>query len=130
MLLYEKETFEIRGCIYNIYKEFRNYHKEIVYHNSLANDLEKKGFDVARNKRVTICHNGTKVGTYIPDLIVNGKIMIEIKCKPRILMQDRKQFWHYLKTAGYRLGLLVNFGVENGVQIERKIFDFKQPHSA
>lgn len=122
-LLYEKESYDIRGCIYKIYKQYRNYHKEVVYHNSLYDDLILIGYRVEKNKRIYIYYNNKKVGTYVPDLVVNEIIIIELKCKPKLTMQDRKQFWHYLKSTNYKLGFLVNFGNPNGVEIERKVFD-------
>ncbi len=122
-LLYEKESYEIRGVMYDIYKTYRNYHKEIVYHNSIYNDLIDKKYRVEKNKRINIYHNSKKVGTYVPDLVINNIIVIELKCKPKISMEDRKQFWHYLKSTDYKLGFLINFGNPNGVEIERKIFD-------
>jgi GxxExxY protein len=63
------------------------------------------------------------VGTYVPDLVVNDIIIIEIKCKPYLTKEDHKQFWHYLKSTKYRLGFLINFGNLNGVEIERRIYD-------
>ncbi|MCD6528552.1 GxxExxY protein, partial [bacterium] len=85
-------------------------------------DLIFKGYKVEREKRINIYHRGKKVGTYIPDLVVNDIILIELKCKPSLTMQDRKQFWTYLKGSKYKLGFLVNFGNPNGVEIERRIF--------
>jgi GxxExxY protein len=121
-LLYEKESYDIRGVIFNIYKEFRNFHKELVYHNSLFNDLTKLGYKVEKNKQISIYHNNKKVGVYVPDLVINDIIVIELKCKPKVTLEDRKQFWHYLKSSSYQLGFLVNFGSSDGVEIERKIF--------
>lgn len=121
-LLYEKESYDIRGVIYKVYKEYRNYHKELVYHNSLCNDLVEKGYKVDKNKKITIYHGSKKVGIYVPDLVINDIIIVELKCKPILLVQDRKQFWHYLKASKYQLGFLVNFGASGGVEIERKIF--------
>jgi GxxExxY protein len=121
-LLYEKESYDIRGCIYGIYKKFRNYHKEAVYHNSLVEDLISKSYKVDKEKRIDIYHKNKKVGTYVPDLVVNDIIIIELKSKPNLTMQDRKQFWSYLKGSKYKLGFLINFGASDGVEIERKIF--------
>ncbi|MBU4484784.1 GxxExxY protein [bacterium] len=122
-LIYEKESFEIRKCIFDIYKKYRNYHKENVYHNALLKEFEDSGFDTIKNKRISIYHKGKKVGTYVPDIVIDNKILLELKCKPRLLMADRKQFWHYLKSTDYKLGFLVNFGHSSGVEIERKVFD-------
>lgn len=66
---------------------------------------------------------GRTVGTYVPDLVVNGKICIELKAKPFLHKQDKEQFWHYLKNSNFRLGFLVNFGASNGIEIMRKVYD-------
>ena len=121
-LLYEQESYKIRGAVFAIYKEYRNYHKEKIYHNSLYNDLLKLGFKVEREKRIKVTRDGQVVGTYVPDLVIDDKTIIELKCKPKILISDRRQFWTYLKGSNYKLGFLINFGTENGVEIERKIF--------
>ena len=121
-LLYEKDSYKIRGIVYDIYKKYRNYHKESIYHNALYIDLVKSKFNVEKNKKISIYHNGEKIGTYVPDLIINDIIIIELKCKPIINLADRKQFWQYLKASKYQLGFLINFGTPNGVEIERKIF--------
>lgn len=122
MLLYEEESYKIRGAVYKIYQEFRNYHKELVYHNALYNDLVVLGFKVEKNKKIFVYHQGKRVGVYVPDLIVNNSIIIELKSKPKLFMEDIKQFWHYLKSSGYQVEFLINFGSPDGVQIERKVF--------
>ena len=63
------------------------------------------------------------MGTYVPDLIVNEVILIELKAKPILTNDDIKQFWHYLKGSNYKLGFLINFGAVGGVQIIRKVYD-------
>lgn len=47
---------------------------------------------------------------YIPDVVVNSAIIIELKSKPFITKIDEKQFWGYLKGSEYTLGFLINFG--------------------
>lgn len=129
-LLFESESYQIRRSIYQTYQEYRNYHKEEVYHNVLIKKLGDAGFDVVKNKRIFIYHKDERVGTYVPDIVVNDKIVIELKCKATLTIEDRKQFWHYLKSTEYRLGFLVNFGRSNGVEIERRVFDkARRPHS-
>lgn len=121
-LLYREETYAIRGICYKIYKQYRNAYKENIYHTILYKELMRLGFHVEKNKQIAILHNGEKVGTYIPDLIINGKILIELKTKPTLLKQDLQQFWYYLKGSSFRVGLLVNFGASDGVQIIRRVY--------
>ncbi len=122
-LLYQKESFIIRGVAFDIYKQFRNNHKERVYHNAYFLGLTYKGLIVEKEKRIDVFFNGKKVGVYVPDLIVNDSILIELKAKPRLTKEDEKQFWYYLKGTNFRLGFLINFGAPDGVEITRKVYD-------
>jgi len=120
-LIYKQESYIIQGVAFDIYKQFRNRHKEKVYHNSFYYGLKDKNLEVDKDKRIDIYYNERKVGTYTPDLVVGNKIIIELKVKPRLTQDDVKQFWHYLKGSNYKLGFLINFGAHNGIQIIRRV---------
>ena len=105
-----------------MYKKFRNRHKEKVYARALLVYLRTKGLQVEIEKQIPIYFDGEKVGIYTPDIVINGKIFLELKCKPRITKDDIKQFWYYLKAANYRLGFLINFGSPDGVEIIRRVY--------
>ncbi len=128
--LYEKETYVIRGICYEIYKKYRNAYKESVYYDIFYDDLKNASFSVEKNKQMPVYHNSKKVGVYTPDLIVDGKILIELKSKPILIKSDIQQFWQYLKGSQYKLGLLINFGAPNGVQIIRRAYDKVRRNSA
>jgi GxxExxY protein len=122
-LLYGDESYRIRGVAYDIYKEFRNRHKEKIYQNAFYLGLKRKGLNVEKEKQVKIYYKGEKVGTYTPDLVVNRRIIIELKAKPMITKDDLKQFWEYLRGSRYKLGFLINFGAVDGVDIHRRIYE-------
>ena len=122
-LLYPKESYAIRGLAFEIYKKFRNRHKEKIYHNAFCIGLKNKGLKVEKKKRINIYYCGEKVGTYEPDILVNDSIILEFKAKPSLSKEDIAQFWYYLKCSKYRLGFLVNFGTSNGVEIIRRVYD-------
>ena len=121
--LYKKESYVIQGVAFDIYKQFRNNHKEKVYHNAFYLGLTYKRFKVEKEKRINVYFDGKKVGIYTPDLIINNIILIELKAKPKITKDDIKQFWYYLKGSKYKVGYLINFGVPSGVQIIRRVYD-------
>jgi GxxExxY protein len=79
--------------------------------------------EVEKEKRIDIYYSGQKVGTYMPDLVIEDKILIELKVKPKLTQGDIKQFWYYLKGSNFKLGYLINFGLLNGVEIIRRIYD-------
>lgn len=122
-ILYKELSYQIQGSFYEVYKAFRNVHKEIVYHNALMESLKNKNLTAEKNKRIDIKFQKKKVGTYVPDIVVNNSIVIEIKCKPNVLRSDILQFWHYLKSSDFKVGYLVNFGKPHGVEIMRRIYD-------
>lgn len=131
-LLFSDLTYKIRGCCFELYKELGCGHKEVVYKRGLLIKLEKIGLKLSEEKQIPVYIEDKKIGVYVPDLVVEDKILIEIKAKPRLLKTDIKQFWHYLKSTGYKLGLLINFGKPGGVEIIRRIYDQarKFPHNS
>lgn len=74
-LIYEKESYLIRGACFDIYKIFRNTQKEVVYQKSLFEELKLKGFSVERERQLPVFYLGKKVGAYVPDLIINDTII-------------------------------------------------------
>lgn len=122
-LLYPQESFLIRGCCFNLYKELGCQHKEAIYQRGLEIKLENAGLEVNRELRISVKVEGKFVGNYTPDFVINNSILIELKAKSMLTKQDIQQFWHYLKTTNYKLGFLINFGKPGGVQIIRRVYD-------
>lgn len=120
--LFEKESYDIRGACFEVWKEFKGAFKESVIDKALTIALNNKGLVVESQKHIPIYFQGQKVGTYVPDKIVNSIILIELKNKPFITKQDEEQFWKYLKGSDYKLGFLVNFSSKN-LQIKRIVYD-------
>lgn len=122
-LLYKKESYIIQGGAFELYKQFRNRHKENVYLRAFIEYLKENGLVIEKEKQIPIYFKEKKVGVYIPDIVVDGHIFIELKCKSMITNDDIKQFWYYLKATTYKVGYLINFGNRTGVQIIRRVYD-------
>lgn len=120
-LIYPEESYKIRGACFKVWKEFGGAFKEMVVDKALTIEFKNQGLVVEEQKRINIYYEGQKVGTYVPDKVVNNAIIIEIKCKPFIMQGDIKQFWHYMKGTNYKLGFLINFG--NKLEIKRVVYD-------
>jgi GxxExxY protein len=121
-LLYEDETYKIRNACFEIWKMFGGAFKEKIVERALVKALIKRDLRVEAQKKINIYYDGEVVGIYIPDIIINGLVLLEIKCKPFITPEDERQFWLYLKGSNYKLGLLINFGTKT-LEIRRRIFD-------
>lgn len=126
-LLYGDLSYLIRGACFEIYKKFGGDFKEVVINRALVLELEHGGLKVDTQKRISINYRGKKIGTYIPDLIIEDKILIELKAKVFLTKEDERQFWRYLKGSDYRLGFLINFGPTK-LDTKRRIYDKARQH--
>ncbi len=120
--LYADITYKIRGACFKIWKQFGGGFKEVIIERSLKQELINQGLEVETQKQIPVYYEDKKVGVYIPDMIVNDKVLIELKSKLFITKDDEKQFWLYLKGSEYKLGLLINFGPKK-LEIKRRIYD-------
>jgi GxxExxY protein len=107
--LYEGESYKIRGACFQVYNTLGGGIKEKIIERALSVELKKQGMGVGHQVRVPMSYQGETIGMYIPDLVVDNKIMIELKSKPFLTSEDEKQFWGYLKGSPYELGFLVAF---------------------
>jgi len=121
-LLYEEITYKIRKACFKVWKQFGGAFKEKVVDRALSLAFKNECLKVENQKRINIYYDNVKVGTYIPDKIINESVMIEVKCKPYLTKEDEKQFWLYLKGSKYKLGLLINFGTKR-LEIKRRVYD-------
>ena len=124
MLLYEKESYEIRGACFSVFNSLGGGIREKTIERALVAELQDRGFSIEQQKQIGILYKGRKIGAYVPDIIINGIIIVELKSKPFLTQEDKKQFWGYLKGSDYQLGFLVNFGPQK-LTIKRFIYDKK-----
>jgi len=110
--LYERESYLIRGACFEVWKKFGSAYKEEAVDRALTLELEKRGLQVENQKRLDIIYLGKKVGSYVPDKVIKGVIILELKRKSYLTKQDLKNSWNYLKGSNFKLGFLVNFGDE------------------
>jgi GxxExxY protein len=108
--LYEGESYKIRGACFRVYNVLGEGIREKIITRALIKEIVSQGMLVENQVRIDIVYDNEKIGIYMPDLVVDGKIIIEIKSKPYLTREDQKQFWGYLKSSKYNLGFLINFG--------------------
>lgn len=108
-LLYKDDFFGIKKACIEVRKVLGNGFLEKVYERALSHELSSLGFSVQSQVPVTIDYKGTIVGNYIIDLVVNDKIIIELKCVDHLSDIHKAQTLNYLKATGYKLGILINF---------------------
>ncbi|MBI4086281.1 MAG: GxxExxY protein [Candidatus Liptonbacteria bacterium] len=121
-LLYPELSYEATGAIFEVWKKLSPAFKESAYQKALAEEFKSRNIPFESQKAIPIYYNDKKVGSYVPDFLLDGKILIEIKHLPRLTFKENKQVWYYLKGTEYKLLLLVNFG-GNNIEIKRRIYD-------
>lgn len=119
--LYEDLTYKIIGIAYSIHKELGPIHKELVYQKTLANEFQEQNILFKREMRLPVVYKGKNVGVYIPDFIIDDKVIVEIKAMSCLPINTTTQLTYYLKSTGFRVGLLINFG-SSKLQIRRRIY--------
>jgi len=102
---------EIRETAYAIHKYHAHGHLEKVYENALVHRLRKAGLDVKQQCPLKVYdEEGTEIGDYFADLIVEGRLIIELKASKTICSEHKAQLLGYLRASGIEHGLLINFG--------------------
>ena len=120
---YKELSYELQGCFFEIRKEYGPGQKEIVYTNLLIECLQNKNISVEKEKSIKVYSSktGKVVGSYKPDLIVDNKIVVEVKSSNFTTLKDEKQLYHYLRNSKYEVGYLVNFSTKK-LYIKRIIY--------
>jgi GxxExxY protein len=101
----------VRQTAYDIHVYHGNGHLEKVYENALVNRLRKSGFDVKPQHPLKVYdEDGTEIGDYLADLLVDGRVIVELKAARAIADEHVAQVLGYLKASKIEHGLLINFG--------------------
>ncbi|MGZ4033756.1 MAG: GxxExxY protein [Bacteroidia bacterium] len=113
-------TDKIIKAFYNVYNTLGYGFLERVYENALFNELTDMGLNCERQKPIDVFYKEEKVGSYFADIIVEDKIILELKAAAGIAEEHEFQLINYLKATEIEIGLLLNFGKKP--QFKRKIF--------
>lgn len=120
-LLYSDITYKLQGCLFTVYNELGYGHKEQVYQNALEKELILNNIPYKREITLDVLYKGEKIGNYRPDFLVEEKIVVELKALEFVPKKFEKQLINYLKSTGFYMGFLVNFGSER-IYIKRLIW--------
>ena len=113
-------TDKIIKAFYTVYNKLGYGFLEKVYENSMMIELGKMGLNVQKQTPIKVFYEGKDVGNYFADLIVEDKVIVELKAEGGIIEEHEAQLTNYLKATEIEVGLLLSFG--KSAQIKRKIF--------
>ncbi|MDP8219999.1 MAG: GxxExxY protein [Candidatus Stygibacter frigidus] len=119
-IIYKDKYYRIKQACIEVRKVLGNGFLEKIYENALVVELEKSGFLVETQKRLTVNYKGHVIGDYIADIVVDNIIIIELKAVNEIIDLHKAQLLNNLTITGYKLGILINFpNNKAGFNIER-----------
>ena len=118
---YQEQTNKIIDAVYTVHNTLRFGFLEKVYQNALVIELAKRGIKTDTEKAIKVFYEGQVVGDYVSDMVVDDKVILELKAVKELNDIHEVQLVNYLKATGIEVGLLINFGPS--VKIRRKVFD-------
>lgn len=110
MLLYEDLSNKIIGAYYNVLDNLGEGFLEKVYENAMCIELEEMGIPFEQQKAMSVTYKGHIIGDYVADIVVDNKIILELKAIPLLTAKNTAQLINYLAITGHKVGYLLNFG--------------------
>ena len=110
---------EIIECAKRIRRQLGPGFLEKVYKNAMVVELRKLKLNFEAEKQIQVLYDGVVVGDYRTDLIVEGKLILELKATQDLTIANEVQLVNYLTSTGIDDGLLINFGSDK-LQFKRK----------
>ena len=110
MLIYEDLSNKVLEAYFNVFRHLTRGLLESVYENALCIEFDEMGIPYERQKHLSIYYKGRIVGDFIPDIVVDNKIILELKSIPILTPANTAQLINYLNITQFKVGYLLNFG--------------------
>jgi len=103
------EVYKITGAAMSVLNNLGHGFAEKIYEKGLIYELTSSGFKVDSQKPFDVIYKEQNLGTYIPDIIINEQIIVELKTINKITDHEIGQTMNYLKVTGLTMGVILNF---------------------
>lgn len=113
-------TERIIQAFYKVYNILGYGFLEKVYENAMFHELTSIGMNVKRQYPISVRYDGVEVGSYYADLVVEERVVLELKAAEQVCEEHECQLVNYLKATDIEVGLLLNFGKRP--QVKRKVY--------
>ena len=118
----EKElSYQIVQAAYEVFNALGTGFLEKIYEGGMQEELQLREHKIERQKQVPVYFKGKKIGNHILDLIVDGRVILELKAVAEIVPIHKQQALSYLKATGLELALIINFGAKR-LQVSRVVY--------
>jgi GxxExxY protein len=118
---FEETTEKIIQAFYKVYNTLGYGFLEKVYERAMLIELAKLNLKCENQIPINVFYEGKVIGEFFADILVEDKIIVELKAISKLTKQDESQLLHYLNATDKEIGLLLNFGPK--AEIKRKAFD-------
>ncbi len=120
-MLHDNLTERVIKAFYEVYNTLGYGFLEKVYENAMVLELQKGGLKVVQQAPIHVFYNGQIIGDYFADLLIEEKVIVELKSTKTISNEHIAQILNYLKATNIEVGLILNFGPRP--QVKRKVYD-------
>jgi GxxExxY protein len=120
VIIYKELCYKIVGAAMEVHRLLGPGFLEAVYETALAAELTKKQIPFKLQDWLKVMYKGEDVGNYKPDIIVDNKVILEIKATSCLVPRHTAQALHYLAATKLQLALLINFGASS-LQFKRVV---------
>jgi len=114
-------TEKIIGIFFDVYNELGHGFLESVYEQALGIALQQAGIEVRHQVPISVSFRGNNVGDFKADMLIDDKVLVELKAARTIDLVHEKQLLNYLRATEIEVGLLLNFGVKP--EFRRLVFE-------
>ena len=118
-LLHKDLTDKVIGAFYEVYNTLGYGFLEKYYEKAMILELESLGLRVETQVKRQVFYKATYLGDHFLDLVIEGKVIVEIKAVEQLAAAQEAQLLNYLRVTGFQVGLLLNFGKKS--EIKRKV---------
>ena len=118
---YKELTQKIIKIFYRVYNNLGYGFLEKVYENAMMIEFKKEGIFAVAQFAIKVFYGGEVIGEYYADIVVDNKVIVEIKAAKHLVEENEAQLLNYLKATDIEVGLLLNFGTKP--EFKRKAFD-------
>ena len=108
-LILKEEVYAVVGCALEVLNVLGHGLHEKIYENCLCIEFRLRGITHTQQERHRVMYKGEVVGEYVPDLVVQGKLIVDTKTIERITDHERGQIPNYLRITGIPAGVILNF---------------------
>ncbi len=117
-------TEKIIGCAFTVHRNLGAGFLEKVYENAMLIELRKLEIGAKQQVPITVSYEGQRIGEYFADLLIEEKIICELKAGVALSTEHEIQLVNYLTATGLNTGLLFNFGKR--VEVKRKFREYRK----